>query len=285
MRAEVGDARVGDRVDRRHDREVVAARGVDGRPRRPRAPPASRASPPAGRPWSTTGCAARPRRGAARSGRAAGRARRARGRAGRRRARAGAGRWPACPPRSAARAPRASRAATASCSAIVEPHAAAARRLAPPRAAASGSESRPAEWRESRRWSFTSKVKPGGVSSAQRRTWADARDGVERRVDLHALEALRVPGQAVAGGQVRRVPLGHEAGIGPARGSHHDSSHATLLPGYVRPGCPTCCRRRGSTWSCSIRSRARVLATGANPNGHAVGAGLPASTPRCCTPS
>src|SRR3954453_9281947 len=48
------------------------------------------------------------------------------------------------------------------------------------------------------------------------------RQGIERRVDLDELEALRIPGQAVPRGEVRRVPLLDEAGIGPAGGSSPD---------------------------------------------------------------
>src|ERR671922_213338 len=47
---------------------------------------------------------------------------------------------------------------------------------------------------------------------------------VEARVELDGLESLRVPGQAVARRELRRIPLLHEARIGPARGSNEDSS-------------------------------------------------------------
>src|ERR671922_1275003 len=47
---------------------------------------------------------------------------------------------------------------------------------------------------------------------------------VEARVELDGLESLRVPGQAVARGQLRRIPLLHEARVGPARRSNEDSS-------------------------------------------------------------
>ena len=48
--------------------------------------------------------------------------------------------------------------------------------------------------------------------------------GIEARVELDDLEALRVPREALAGGHALRVPLLHEAGIGPARGAHEDAS-------------------------------------------------------------
>jgi hypothetical protein len=49
-------------------------------------------------------------------------------------------------------------------------------------------------------------------------------DGVEARVHLHRAECLRVVGQAVLRGQPRRIPLLHEARVGPARCADEDLS-------------------------------------------------------------
>src|SRR5215208_4293827 len=55
--------------------------------------------------------------------------------------------------------------------------------------------------------------------------------GVEARVDLDRLEALGIPGEAVAGREAGRVPLLDEAGVGPARGTDVDgATHGATVP-------------------------------------------------------
>jgi hypothetical protein len=93
-----------------------------------------------------------------------------------------------------------------------------------------GSEESGAAWRESSRWSLTSNVNPGGVIAAQRAT--ARREGVERRVDLDAVEALRVPGQPVAGRQPARIRLLGGQSTGP---DHDAPGHPAVLPRIERP--------------------------------------------------
>src|SRR5207244_11160980 len=52
---------------------------------------------------------------------------------------------------------------------------------------------------------------------------ARLRDRVEARVELDQLEALGVPGKAIASRHAGRVPLLHEAGVRPAGGSDEDA--------------------------------------------------------------
>src|SRR5215210_2273731 len=79
--------------------------------------------------------------------------------------------------------------------------------------------------------------------------------GVEARVDLDRLEALGIPGEAVAGREAGRVPLLDEAGVGPARGTDVDgATHGATVPApHTRwssaPRDPGRARRKTATFS------------------------------------
>ena len=99
------------------------------------------------------------------------------------------------------------------------------RRTRPPRAGRAAASPRGAAWRESSRCSLTSKreARRGSCSCpAGRRVLGGQR--VEGRVDLHRLEALGVPGQAVAGGH----PLGYHSATKP--GSAQLEVPTTMCP-------------------------------------------------------
>src|SRR5207302_6585048 len=76
------------------------------------------------------------------------------------------------------------------------------------------------------------------------------RHGVEARVHLDILEALRVPGEPVAGLHAARIPVLDEARVGPARGAHqdapsHNSQTSSPLGGTTsfQPPRPPACGR------------------------------------------
>ena len=229
VRADVREPRVGHGVDRRHDRDRLAVRRVDPDPGRAvllqpgqRAGSRSRFAHDRWRSSIASGCgASRSASGASSSsacscGPKAGES------------------WSRKAPSLPASASGAVAASIASASVglepRVEPHAAA---RAGRRALAQGRRERV----ERRRVARQQPVQLDVEDEAGRRLLGPARDlplarhGVERRVDLDRVEALRVPGEAVARRQAGRIPLRDEAGVGPARGPDADCCHGPSVPG------------------------------------------------------